>query len=140
MQGAFVGVQSDNLIIWRRTRNRVHLGARCGECQGLGRFFYNSIDSDDCTHCHGRGWFGIDPKLPISAQPGSAAKVAMLTVRYAAGIALFNRLDEPDSYRPPEDEEDDTGYIPAAMAATSKLAKRQRGPQDNESVHGSLAP
>ena len=135
-----VNSQSDNLIIWRRSESTVHLGARCGECQGLGRFFHNSIDSDDCRHCHGRGWFGIDPKLPIAAQPGSVAKVAMLTVRYAAGIALFNRLDEPDSYRRPEEDDEETGFVPAAMAETAKLARKKRSTHDNESVYGSLVP
>ena len=92
---------SDNLIVWSRAAAKIRLAARCGECNGMGRFYGANIESEDCQHCHGRGWFGIDPKLPVEALPGTVEKVAALTVRYATGTPLFNRRDgfDPEAAR-----------------------------------------
>lgn len=50
-----------------------------------------------CERCDGQGWLGIDPHQPVEAQPGSIAKIAMLTVRYASGVPLWNDKDGPAS-------------------------------------------
>jgi hypothetical protein len=71
----------------------MHLAARCGMCSGVGYFFEDSPDHVTCEHCGGVGWFGIDPKMPVMAHPGSVAKVAMLSVRYSSGVPLWNAQD-----------------------------------------------
>lgn len=84
---------SQDLIAWNRTGTMIRLGARCGECGGTGDFLLDSGDRVVCKHCAGRGWFGIDPKMPVNAPAGSVAKMAMLTVRYASGVPLWNPQD-----------------------------------------------
>jgi hypothetical protein len=57
--------------------------------------FLASVEVDDCEHCGGCGWFGIDPELPVMADPGSVERIAMLSVRYAAGVPIWNDNDRP---------------------------------------------
>jgi hypothetical protein len=93
--------KSANLIVWSRSGTKLRLAARCGMCNGMGRFYGANIESEDCEHCYGRGWFGIDPKVPVEALPGTVEKVAVLTVRYATGTPLFDRRDgfDPEAAR-----------------------------------------
>jgi hypothetical protein len=93
--------KSKDLIVWSRTGGRIRLAARCGKCGGEGRFFAANVESEDCQHCKGCGWFGIDPKVPVEALPGSVEKVAALSVRYASGLPLWNRNDgfDPEAAR-----------------------------------------
>ena len=87
--------KSDVLIVWSRAGGMVHLAARCGACGGQGRMFLTSVESDDCEHCEGRGWFGIDPEQPVMADPGSVERIAVLSVRYASGVPIWNEGDRP---------------------------------------------
>lgn len=84
---------SQELIAWNRIGTMICLAARCGECGGTGDFLRDSGDRVICDHCSGQGWFGIDPKMPVNAPAGSVAKMAMLTVRYASGVPLWNPQD-----------------------------------------------
>jgi hypothetical protein len=84
---------SENLIVWSQDGDRFQLSARCGECSGMGRILVSGVAYDDCGACNGLGWFGIDPQMPVMAHVGSAAKVAMLTVRYASGVPLWHAGD-----------------------------------------------
>jgi hypothetical protein len=87
--------KSDVLIVWSRDDGAMRLAARCGLCGGQGRLFLTSVEADDCEHCEGCGWFGIDPERPVMADPGSVERIAMLSVRYAAGVPLWNAADRP---------------------------------------------
>jgi hypothetical protein len=89
--------KNENLIVWARNGSQLLVGFRCGECGGMARYFDPAVENDDCPHCHGLGWFGIDPRLPVSAPQGTVAKVAMLSVRYASGLPLWNPQDAPAS-------------------------------------------
>lgn len=89
--------KSEDLIVWSHSAKRVRLAARCGMCNGAGRFYGANIESENCEHCNGHGWFGINPKLPVEALPGTVEKVAALTVRYATGTPLFNKRDGFDT-------------------------------------------
>lgn len=62
----------------------------------MGRLFGAGMDTEDCAHCGGQGWFGIDPHMPVQAGAGSVQKVAMLSVRYANGIPLWDQRDGVD--------------------------------------------
>ena len=86
----------ENLVIWSRCGPQLRIAARCGVCGGTG-FIRTTLSADtDCAHCAGLGWFGIDPRMPVMARPGSAAKIAVLTVRYVSGVCLFNDRDYND--------------------------------------------
>lgn len=87
--------KSDVFIVWSRANGQVHVAAKCGPCNGLGRLFEASVEVDDCEHCGGCGWFGINPELPVLADPGSVERIAMLSVRYATGTPLWNPGDRP---------------------------------------------
>src|SRR5262245_13873877 len=83
------------LIVWSSNQRQIHLAARCGPCGGLGRLFEASVEADNCEHCGGCGWFGMNPALPVLADPGSIERIAMLSVRYATGTPLWNAGDRP---------------------------------------------
>ena len=85
--------RSEDLIVWSRKKGLARLAARCGHCGGHGRHYLQSIEADNCAHCEGLGWFGIDPEEPVSAQPGSVERIAMMSVRYASGVRLWNGQD-----------------------------------------------
>jgi hypothetical protein len=87
---------SEDLVIWQQDGDVILLAARCGECDGMGRFATPSEEYLDCEACLGLGWFGIDPEQPVMAHAGSAAKVAMLTARYATGVPLWHVRDGRD--------------------------------------------
>lgn len=87
---------SEDLVIWQQDGDTTLLAARCGGCDGTGRVAAETEEYHDCTACLGLGWFGIDPELPVMAHAGSAAKVAMLTVRYATGVPLWHVRDGRD--------------------------------------------
>ena len=91
--------RSEDLIVWSRKKGFIRIAARCGVCGGYGRLYVQSVEVDDCAHCHGLGWFGIDPKLPVTAQPGSVERIAMMSVRYASGVRLWNQHDRPEDER-----------------------------------------
>lgn len=96
---------SHDLIILGRHRGRWLLGARCGCCLGTGYHMPQTGQRSECHRCQGCGWFGIDPTLPVFAHPGSAAKVATMTVRRARDVPLWNPLDgtfeaRPDDFPP----------------------------------------
>lgn len=110
--------KNENLIIWSRTGYEVLLGARCADCQGEGRFFTNSSDNVDCERCDGRGWFGVDPHMPVMAPCGSVEKIAMLTVRYAAGVPLWNPLDRPQPDLLPQPVDDFAEFVEDAGRAS----------------------
>ena len=111
--------KSENLIIWGRRRSEWLLAARCGMCGGRGQVAKSDLEYVDCQHCAGLGWFGIDPRMPLMALQGSTAKIAMLSVRYAMGVPLFDDRD----YKDPElsshrDVEQRTSVAPAANSST----------------------
>lgn len=85
--------KSDALIVWQRVGTQLLLGARCAGCNGLGRLFPEASENPDCEHCGGRGWFGLVPELPVSAPGGTPPRIAMMTVRYASGLPLWNERD-----------------------------------------------
>ncbi len=83
-------------IVWGRKGNQKLTAQRCPVCDGIGRLFANTIHRVDCVRCGGMGWFGIDPRMPVKASPGSDEKVTMLSVRYATGLPLWNDKDSPE--------------------------------------------
>ncbi len=85
--------KNENLIVWRRTQETMHLAARCAHCDGVGSILTHTFERIDCTECYGQGWFGIRPESAATADPGSVEKVAVLGVRYAAGLPLWNGRD-----------------------------------------------
>jgi hypothetical protein len=90
----FLNVMSgENSIIWGFQNGKPLTAERCSQCDGRGFFSEGSVGGRDCNHCSGRGWFGIDPRLPVQGRPGSREKIAMLTVRYASGVPLWNDAD-----------------------------------------------
>lgn len=47
-----------------------------------------------CPSCESVGYVGVDPHAgPTNAIPGSAAKIAVLSARYRAGVELFHSGD-----------------------------------------------
>lgn len=126
--------KSGDLVIWGRVGNRVLLGARCGECGGAGDFFNTSMERIECVHCEGHGWFGIDPAMPIQANPGSVEKVAMLSVRYTSGVPLWNPQDSPEAVVPADLEM-------AAVRTSQRAVARAAKPKSSaDSVPKSLVP
>lgn len=85
--------RNENLIVWRRTEEMLHLAARCAFCEGVGSVLTTTLDRTDFLHCEGRGGFCIVPQHGATADPGSIEKVAVLGVRYASGMSLWNGLD-----------------------------------------------
>ncbi len=83
-------------MVWQRNGSSCRLGFICAECTGSGqvgggsKFAYSEV----CDVCDGTGWFGIDATQATTARRGSSAKLAVMQVRYAAGVPLFNRGDE----------------------------------------------
>ena len=108
-----------NLIIWNRNGSSARLAARCAPCRGLGRIWTQSSDSTDCEHCSGCGWFGIDPHSPVKGHPGSVEKIAMLMVRYASGVPLWNEHDGLD-------EERETSYAPLTQHTPASMGIESR--------------
>lgn len=125
--------KTQHLVVWGREGDRVFLAARCAECGGAGDLFTPSMERVDCEHCTGNGWFGIDPTKPVSAHPGSVAKVAMLGVRYAAGVPLWHPLDGPAG-----------AEKAAAMQSKSQTARSVTTPEhhspSSDSIPASLVP
>ncbi|MBT4864284.1 MAG: hypothetical protein HON53_04075 [Planctomycetaceae bacterium] len=129
--------QSEDLIVWSQEGDQLQLGARCGECNGAGRVLTSAVEYDDCDACSGIGWFGIDPERPVMAHVGSAAKVAMLTVRYASGVPLWHPGDGFDADLKSRNLED-SHLAPRPTAATETVARRD-GNSANQHL-ASLAP
>lgn len=90
-------------IIWGGLDGEPLTAEPCGRCDGRGFFPDGPFKERDCDACNGLGWFGIDPRLPVQGHPGSPEKIAMLTVRYASGVPLWNDadglLDDADTRR-----------------------------------------
>lgn len=82
-------------LVWGFHQEQPLTAEPCPACAGEGRFVNEGVPGDDCEHCDGKGWFGIDPHRPVVAPPGSNAKIAMLSVRYASGVPLWNEQDGP---------------------------------------------
>lgn len=93
------------LIVWGIRNGKPLTAVVCPDCGGRGRLFQSTPELDECKNCAGLGWFGIDPWQPVAARPGSPEKVAMLTVRYASGVPLWNEQDGPVA-------DDDAALIP----------------------------
>ncbi len=87
---------TEDTIVWRTDRNGSLQASRCTACNGVGRNHAGSRVGENCMQCDGLGWFGMDPEMPISAQPGSIEKIVMLSVRYRSGLPLWNKNDGPD--------------------------------------------
>ena len=114
------------------------MAARCAECGGEGRFFDQEGESVDCEHCSGQGWFGVDPHQPVMAVPGTVAKIAMLTVRYASGVPLWNPADGVNHRRAPGLIESSAVDETEVMRRTASIARNLS--RDGENVPASLAP
>ena len=82
-------------IVWGYHEKEPLTAEPCPECDGRGRFYDGTVQIEHCGHCNGLGWFGIEPRLPVQAIPGSVEKIAMLSVRYASGVPLWNDEDGP---------------------------------------------
>ncbi len=126
--------KSEDLIVWKRTDDELRLAARCAMCNGMGRIFGSNEEFEDCDHCLGCGWFGIDPLEPVMGPPGSIEKVAMLSVRYALGIPLWNGSDG----RMPERTAADVAAAAAEESFISTVASQSSPP--SETVIRSLVP
>ena len=87
---------NENSIIWGRHGTEILHATRCDECGGMGRVWSSSFKYVDCEHCASLGWLGIDPRAPTIALPGTVAKIAVLSVRYASGVPLFHEHDYQD--------------------------------------------
>jgi hypothetical protein len=116
--------KSEDLIVWSGDRERLQLAARCAECGGMGRFVMSAEEYENCEHCAGLGWFGIDPKQPVKAHAGSVAKVAMLTARYATGNDLWHPHDgyDADVMHRPKLDRDELYDLP--MTASEESVRR----------------
>lgn len=87
-------IDSRDLIVWGRKNDKPRVAERCPKCRGKASISAGAAE-DDCDLCGGLGWFGIDPLQPVEARPGSVEKIAMLGVRYASGVPLWNDQDGP---------------------------------------------
>lgn len=76
-----------NQVIWSDEDGVKLTAHRCIPCTDVQK------SCQKCPACGGSGWIGIDPAKPTTAIPGSAAKNAVLAVRYAAGKSLWHADD-----------------------------------------------
>ncbi len=88
-------IDNTETVVWGHEKNQPLVGRRCQSCEGNAPLPHGSGFAE-CEECGGLGWTGIDPHKPVTAAPGSAEKVAMLSVRYAAGWPLWNEQDGPE--------------------------------------------
>ena len=88
-------VESISVIVWNRKKTRLRIAFRCAHCGGVG--IENGKPSGYtvklCKTCNGDGWFGIDPRVPTSAMPGSDVKVAVLQARVSLELPTCLRGD-----------------------------------------------
>ena len=84
------------IVIWNRTGNIVSLGFACANCAGFGDVNREQVNMEFrsvCPDCGGLGWFGIDPEAPSNVLLGEPGRLAMLQVRFAAGVSLWHPGD-----------------------------------------------
>jgi hypothetical protein len=136
-------LKSDDLIVWHRVGTTALLAGRCASCGGAGRFFLSNGEHLDCEECVGCGWFGIDPRVPVQAQPGSVEKIAMLTVRYASGVPLFNGRDGQDAdqrvFNGRDGQDADQRVHVAASSRTAAPNDERKAPSARPLTHRSIA-
>lgn len=65
---------------------------KCGKCEGTGCLGAVNEMKSDCKNCDGKGWFGINPVLPINLPIGER-RIPYYQVRYASGNVIINQLD-----------------------------------------------